>query len=682
MAIMDFFKSKTTKKEEAFQYYLESGEGFNVDEPLAQGGEGEVYLLKNNYVFKRYFPDKLTKEKEEKIKYMINNNSFIPNVCWPEKAVYDGNGKFSGYIMIQAKGLEMQKSIFVKPLLEKSFPHWKRIDLIKLCRNILDTIKIFHDRNVIIGDINPRNIMVTKDAEVFWVDTDSYQLGCYKCPVGTVNFTAPEIQGKNYSQFYRTKEHEYFAIATLLFMIMLPGKQPYAYQGGGNPGENIKNMNFSYPFDDDANWKAPKGPWEFIWNELPFEVKEAFYGVFKENKRLSTEQWITVFNKYEKEYEEGRCSTEIFPKVMKRNMEDISLSMNRRNQAIGEMETTLWFSDKVEKNIAVLELSTKAVKLLIGNTEILKNDGFSFRAFYRNGILTNTGDGLNSKNEMNLEFFRQQVLPRIKKQRSDMRYRKVDVCYAVATAAYRTAQNNKEILDLIKKETGLNVRILSKEEEAKATLSAFMFSKGDLNINSNEMLLIDQGGGSTEIALFKNGEVLHTYSLDLGTTALKNRLFVNSNNDTDMKFAIKQTEKAIRSKMAYYYKNHLPDIHAPICISVGTVITSATGKKGNKKQHGTIMDLEEITSKMLEIEKDLCDRFTTVGEALISLEEDTKEITLGNIRESETEKLIILRLGLFLYKDFMEKTGINEVLVSGTGLWYGIYHDKFKEIYS
>ncbi|RML94152.1 hypothetical protein APX70_07765, partial [Pseudomonas syringae pv. maculicola] len=65
-----------------------------------------------------------------------------------------------------------------------------------------------------------QNLLVTQDSTKLWmVDTDSFQIEGFPCPVGTVNFTAPEIQGVNYGTFMRTKEHELFAVATMLFMI-------------------------------------------------------------------------------------------------------------------------------------------------------------------------------------------------------------------------------------------------------------------------------------------------------------------------------------------------------------------------------------------------------------------------------------------------------------------------------
>lgn len=82
-----------------------------------------------------------------------------------------------------------------------------------LCITILKKLKYLHDRNVILGDINPNNILVVSPTEVYFVDTDSYQIEGFPCPVGTINFTAPEIQRKDFSTFLRTIGNERFAVA-------------------------------------------------------------------------------------------------------------------------------------------------------------------------------------------------------------------------------------------------------------------------------------------------------------------------------------------------------------------------------------------------------------------------------------------------------------------------------------
>jgi serine/threonine protein kinase len=181
-------------------------------------------------------------------------------------------------------------------------------------------MQTLHAANILVGDINPLNILINKDSDDVWfVDTDSFQIENYPCPVGTINFTAPEIQGQKYTSFLRTKDHELFAVATMLFMILLPGKPPYSQQGGGTLGENIKNMQFRYPFrNEDENIehrgeKLPSGPYRFIWSHLSFGIKEAFHETFRENKRVSLEMWLDLLGKYKFNIDAGYLSDKLFP---------------------------------------------------------------------------------------------------------------------------------------------------------------------------------------------------------------------------------------------------------------------------------------------------------------------------------------------------------------------------------
>ena len=66
------------------------------------------------------------------------------------------------------------------------------------------------------GDLNPTNIMVKFSEKVFFVDTDSYQIEDFPCPVGTPDYTAPEIQNRKKYDFLRSIGNENFAVATLL----------------------------------------------------------------------------------------------------------------------------------------------------------------------------------------------------------------------------------------------------------------------------------------------------------------------------------------------------------------------------------------------------------------------------------------------------------------------------------
>ena len=182
-----------------------------------------------------------------------------------------------------------------------------------------------------IGDINGSNILVKSPTEVYFVDTDSFQINDYPCPVGTMEFTAPEIQGKNYNSFLRTIGNENFAVAVLLFRLMMFGLNPYAQQGGAEIEHNIRTGDFSFPYKEKSNNKIPKGDWCYFWSHLFFKLKEHFYFTFRkgetrfeEKKRPGVDVWLKDLFFYKKQLEDGTLegidkeSLKMFPKTYKK----------------------------------------------------------------------------------------------------------------------------------------------------------------------------------------------------------------------------------------------------------------------------------------------------------------------------------------------------------------------------
>lgn len=98
-----------------------------------------------------------------------------------------------------------------------------------------------------------------------------------------------------------------------------------------------------------------------------------------------------------------------------------------------------------------------------------------------------------------------------------MKAYEVEKYMAVSTSAMREAQNGKEVVDEIKKKTGLEIKIISGGEEAE------LISSTDLEelLESNKTYLyVDVGGGSTEFSVFSNGKRQVSKSFKLGTVRL------------------------------------------------------------------------------------------------------------------------------------------------------------------
>lgn len=111
---------------------------------------------------------------------------------------------------------------------------------------------------------------------------------------------------------------------------------------------------------------------------------------------------------------------------------------------------------------------------------------------------------------------------------------KIQQARFAATSAVREATNKAEFVDNIRNTLGLNVEVLSGEEEAKLVyLGILQF----LPIYSKIVLAVDIGGGSTEFVIGFKGEVLFATSLKLGHVSLTER-FVKTNEIADMRLYI------------------------------------------------------------------------------------------------------------------------------------------------
>ena len=285
-----------------------------------EGGEGIVYLTnKANYVCKIYKENKNTNFKKEKIQLLIKNKTNVKNVCFPEIRINNHKGEFIGYLMKKAEGVEIKTSIFIPALLKKKLPSWNRFNLAKLSLDILKTVKNLHNKNIILGDINPSNILVTSKNKLFFIDTDSYQIDAYPCPVGMIPYTRVLNHGKKYSEYLRTKDDDIFAVVTLIFQILLPGKLPYSFCGGGSERDNMNPKNFSYQCYDGKGYdNPPAGQWVFIWSHLPRKLKKnIFCGIFKENKKISLNEIIEEMESYLYQLENKYQVNLIFPSSFK-----------------------------------------------------------------------------------------------------------------------------------------------------------------------------------------------------------------------------------------------------------------------------------------------------------------------------------------------------------------------------
>ncbi len=88
-----------------------------------------------------------------------------------------------------------------------------------------------------------------------------------------------------------------------------------------------------------------------------------------------------------------------------------------------------------------------------------------------------------------------------------------------ATAAMREAKNAKDLVKEIKKETDMKVEVIDGHEEAIIIYESHF----TYNLNEHQnYVFVDVGGGSTEVSLLVNGDLIQSKSYNIGTVRLLN----------------------------------------------------------------------------------------------------------------------------------------------------------------
>ena len=114
---------------------------------------------------------------------------------------------------------------------------------------------------------------------------------------------------------------------------------------------------------------------------------------------------------------------------------------------------------------------------------------------------------------------------------------------AVATSAYRDAKNGKEVISAAGKASGLNVEIISGNEEARLTHLSFIPPK---QWAKDYFVFVDVGGGSTEISLLHEGNLIYSHSFQVGSM----RYLCGKQDEAEV--------QALDAKVADIFRQHAP----------------------------------------------------------------------------------------------------------------------------
>lgn len=211
---------------------------------------------------------------------------------------------------------------------------------------------------------------------------------------------------------------------------------------------------------------------------------------------------------------------------------------------------------------------------------------------------------------------------------------------ACATSAMRDARNAADILRKVKTETGIEIHVISGQDEA-----SFIYENhiADNMTDQESYLYIDVGGGSTELTFFSDGRLVFKESFNIGTI----RLLKN------------QVTEAIWGEMKEFIKTKTKGYHH----------VTAIGSGGNINKIFSLSKRKEGKPLQLDLLRDYYKEFST-----LSLEQ---RMSLYKLREDRADVIVP---ALLIHINVMRWADAEEIFVPKIGLADGLIHNLYEEV--
>lgn len=231
---------------------------------------------------------------------------------------------------------------------------------------------------------------------------------------------------------------------------------------------------------------------------------------------------------------------------------------------------------------------------------------------------------------------------------------------AVTTAAMRKAANAKEILQKIKEATGIEFRVIDGNEESRLTLLAMKHALKRENIKNDDFILVDIGGGSTELIFYSDEKTL-SKSFDLGIVTL-----TQSQNYIDLLKYYKCSIGEFLNNSKFKIQNKQMRSDEIRCFLENSKLISTAGTPTTVAAIKCGLDYESYDSSIVNGTVISYDELDMYKKRLLDISLEQRDILVGEGRSE------FIPAGIEIFKMIYEVLGKKESIVFDDGLREGV----------
>jgi DNA-binding helix-hairpin-helix protein with protein kinase domain len=227
---------------------------------VGHGGEGDVFQVEDDPSIVDKLYHQPTPYRAAKLRAMLQAVPEDPSdavghaaIAWPmDLAVDDATEAVVGFVMprLDATTNLALLNVYNPGSRRAVAPGFTWRYLLHTAANLASVVEALHQRGYVIGDLNESNLFVSNSALVTLIDCDSIQVPApgasvmFRCGVGKPEYTAPELQHVDLGRIDRTPDHDNFALAIVILLLLMEGVHPFSgvWLGPGVPPTIPQNI--------------------------------------------------------------------------------------------------------------------------------------------------------------------------------------------------------------------------------------------------------------------------------------------------------------------------------------------------------------------------------------------------------------------------------------------------------
>ncbi len=300
---------------------------------------------------------------------------------------------------------------------------------------------------------------------------------------------------------------------------------------------------------------------------------------------------------------------------------------------------------------ASIDIGTNTVRLLI--CEVL-SDG-TLKNLYIDRVITRLGEGFSQNSRQITPLAITRTISTLNNFSETINEYQVRRTRAIATSVVRESKNGLEFVERAKKEAGIEVEVVSGDEEAELTVLGVLNS---IEVDTDEYVIFDIGGGSTEYVHIQKGKITNKTSIDLGVVHLTEQFFINEiESKTEIMQLTENIGNILKKELIEFEIN---DSHYTVIGTAGTPTTLAAIDLGLKEYKPDLVNNHILSRNSV----------SSILEKLLQIPIAERSDILG--LEKGREDIIVT--GSIILLQTLDRFSSQNLIVSDGGVLEGIAH--------